>query len=119
MILIDSGFSEGICYVETSSLDGEKTLKLKVANKYTRGFISNDIKDNKGIIKICAGMIDNKGQSLGKRMTAHPLHGKAHQKCQRNVYQHRIPVQKTGRLPFLFFRLPRSRIFLKYVLFHI
>ena len=49
MILIDSGFGEGICYVETSSLDGEKTLKLKVANKYTQGFISNDIKANKGI----------------------------------------------------------------------
>ena len=51
MILIDSGFKEGICYVETSSLDGEKTLKLKVANKYTQGFISNDIKSNKGIEK--------------------------------------------------------------------
>ena len=51
MILIDSGFSEGICYVETSSLDGEKSLKLKVANKYTQGFISNDINVNKGIEK--------------------------------------------------------------------
>ena len=51
MILIDTGFGEGTCYVETSSLDGEKTLKLKVANKYTQGFISNDIKNNKGIEK--------------------------------------------------------------------
>ena len=51
MIVIDSGFSEGICYVETSSLDGEKTLKLKVANKYTKGFISNDIRENRGIEK--------------------------------------------------------------------
>ena len=51
MILIDTGFGEGICYVETSSLDGEKTLKLKVANKHTQGFISNDIKANKGIEK--------------------------------------------------------------------
>jgi len=49
MILIDSGFEEGTCYVETSSLDGEKTLKLKVANKYTQGFVSNNIKINKGI----------------------------------------------------------------------
>ena len=49
MVLIDTGFGEGICYVETSSLDGEKTLKLKVANKYTQGFISDDIKSNKGI----------------------------------------------------------------------
>ena len=52
MILIDSGISEGTCYVETSSLDGEKTLKLKVANKYTQGFLSNDININKGIEKI-------------------------------------------------------------------
>ena len=51
MIIIDSGFSEGICYVETSSLDGEKTLKLKVANKYTQGFISSDINLNRGIEK--------------------------------------------------------------------
>jgi magnesium-transporting ATPase (P-type) len=49
MILIDSGFEEGTCYVETSSLDGEKTLKLKVANKYTQGFVSNNIKINRGI----------------------------------------------------------------------
>ena len=47
MVLIDSGFPEGTCYVETSTLDGEKTLKLKVANKFTQGFISNDIKINK------------------------------------------------------------------------
>ena len=53
MILIDSEFSEGTCYVETSSLDGEKTLKLKVANKYTQGFISNDIENNnKGLKKL-------------------------------------------------------------------
>ena len=51
MILIDTGFGEGTCYVETSSLDGEKTLKLKVANKHTKGFISDDIMVNKGIEK--------------------------------------------------------------------
>ena len=51
MILIDTGFGEGTCYVETSSLDGEKTLKLKVANKYTQGFISNELKINKGLEK--------------------------------------------------------------------
>ena len=52
MILIDSGLGEGICYVETSSLDGEKTLKLKVANKYTQGFLSKDINSNKGITRL-------------------------------------------------------------------
>ena len=57
MILIDSCFSEGTCYVETSSLDGEKTLKLKISNKYTQGFISNDInvKNNKNIEKFIQG----------------------------------------------------------------
>ena len=52
MIILDSSFKEGTCYVETSSLDGEKTLKLKVANKYTQGFISNDIRTNKRVEKM-------------------------------------------------------------------
>ena len=52
MIIIDSGLEEGTCYVETSSLDGEKTLKLKVANKYTQGFIRSEIKENKAIEKL-------------------------------------------------------------------
>ena len=53
MILIDTTFKEGICYVETSSLDGEKTLKLKVANKFTQGFISRKYsRINKGLEKI-------------------------------------------------------------------
>ena len=52
MILIDTTFKEGICYVETSSLDGEKTLKLKVANKYTQGFLSHKFsKISKGLEK--------------------------------------------------------------------
>ena len=50
MILIDTAYQEGICYVETSSLDGEKNLKFKVANKYTKGFISNDIDNEIQII---------------------------------------------------------------------
>ena len=51
MIVIDSGFKDGTCYVETSSLDGEKNLKLKVANKCTQGFVSNDINNHKEIEK--------------------------------------------------------------------
>ena len=39
MTLIDTGYVEGTFYVENSSLDGEKNLKLKVSNKYTQGFI--------------------------------------------------------------------------------
>ena len=51
IILIDSKFKDGRCYIETSSLDGEKNLKLKVANKYTQGFISKDINISKNIEK--------------------------------------------------------------------
>ena len=32
MILIDSSLNEGICYIETATLDGEKNLKIKQAN---------------------------------------------------------------------------------------
>ena len=42
MVLIDSGMREGIAYVETSSLDGEKALKFKLANKETIGSFSED-----------------------------------------------------------------------------
>jgi magnesium-transporting ATPase (P-type) len=44
MILIDSGLREGIAYVETSSLDGEKALKFKLANKQTIGVFSENNK---------------------------------------------------------------------------
>ena len=45
LVLIDSGMGDGQCYVETSSLDGEKTLKLKIANKKIAGLISKRIID--------------------------------------------------------------------------
>ena len=35
LILIDSELPEGICYIETGTLDGEKTLKLKESPKET------------------------------------------------------------------------------------
>ena len=37
LILIDSDLPEGICFIETGSLDGEKTLKLKESPIQTRG----------------------------------------------------------------------------------
>ena len=54
LLLIDSGMREGECYIETSSLDGEKTLKLKIANKKIYGLISQriDINNNQKIEKI-------------------------------------------------------------------
>ena len=37
LILIDSDLPEGICFIETGTLDGEKTLKLKESPKQTAG----------------------------------------------------------------------------------
>ena len=37
MVLMDSNLNEGVCYVETSSLDGEKALKQKISNRLTNG----------------------------------------------------------------------------------
>jgi magnesium-transporting ATPase (P-type) len=42
MVLIDSGLRDGLAYVETSSLDGEKALKFKLSNKMTVGVFSED-----------------------------------------------------------------------------
>ena len=40
IILIDSNLPEGICYIETGTLDGEKTLKLKEAPPQTAGLFN-------------------------------------------------------------------------------
>ena len=40
IILIDSNLSEGVCYIETGTLDGEKTLKLKEAPIQTGGLFN-------------------------------------------------------------------------------
>ena len=40
LVVLDSGMGDGQCYVETSSLDGEKNLKLKLANQKIAGLIS-------------------------------------------------------------------------------
>ena len=37
LVILDTSSEEGICYVETSSLDGEKGLKQKISNKITNG----------------------------------------------------------------------------------
>lgn len=39
LILLDSNLKEGICFIETGTLDGEKTLKNKIANKVTTGIM--------------------------------------------------------------------------------
>ena len=48
IILIDSNLPDGICYIETGTLDGEKTLKLKEALKQTSGWCNNEGKKKNG-----------------------------------------------------------------------
>ena len=42
LILLDSELPEGICYIETGTLDGEKSLKQKEAPKETKGKFNED-----------------------------------------------------------------------------
>ena len=42
LILIDSGLKDGLCFIETGSLDGEKTLKQKEAPKELASKLNNN-----------------------------------------------------------------------------
>ena len=47
LLLIDSNLNDGICYIETGSLDGEKTLKIKYSPSFTKNkFSKKDENDN-------------------------------------------------------------------------
>ena len=46
LILIDSNLNEGMAYVETSTLDGEKNLKPKIANNNLCGLFKNLLNSN-------------------------------------------------------------------------
>jgi phospholipid-transporting ATPase len=41
IVLLDSNLNEGIAYIETGTLDGERTLKSKIAHKNTAGYFNN------------------------------------------------------------------------------
>ena len=60
LVLIDSGMRDGECYIETSSIDGEKTLKLKIANKKIHGLFSKRINDNNIRVEKIKNLIDFK-----------------------------------------------------------
>ena len=71
IILLDSNLPEGICYVETGTLDGEKTLKLKEASKLTGGWYNNSgIKISKFILegKVFADMPNPELYKLNGKM---------------------------------------------------
>ena len=49
LLLIDSNLKDGVCFIETGTLDGEKTLKIKNAPNFTKGKFSSiidEINDN-------------------------------------------------------------------------
>ena len=51
MILVNSSLNEGVCFIETGSLDGEKNLKLKQSNLETTKIFSLENVQNFGEIK--------------------------------------------------------------------
>ena len=79
IILIDSNLPEGICYVETGTLDGEKTLKLKEASKLTGGLYN--IQGEKSVIFNMEGVVfaDRPNPEL------YQLNGKMHLKYSNNL----------------------------------
>ena len=42
LILLDTSYKNGVCYVETGALDGEKNMKLKSALRETYVMFKND-----------------------------------------------------------------------------
>ena len=50
LILLDSNLPEGICFIETGTLDGEKTLKLKTAPNQTAGCFNSDGKKSNNFV---------------------------------------------------------------------
>jgi magnesium-transporting ATPase (P-type) len=40
LMLIDSNLPDGVCFIETGTLDGEKTLKIKSSPNFTKGKLS-------------------------------------------------------------------------------
>ena len=51
IILLDSSLAEGICYIETAQLDGEKTLKFKKSNNLVADRFKDNNRKNKYVEK--------------------------------------------------------------------
>jgi magnesium-transporting ATPase (P-type) len=46
LMLIDSNLPDGVCFIETGTLDGEKTLKIKSSPNFTKGKLSKISNNN-------------------------------------------------------------------------
>ncbi len=60
LLLIDSNLADGICFIETGTLDGEKTLKIKSSPNFTKGKFSK-INNNNGEAIILPSQLQKKG----------------------------------------------------------
>ena len=65
LMLIDSNLPDGVCFIETGTLDGEKTLKIKSSPNFTKGKFS---KMNNGV--------PNSGSSSNTNKNFSPLQKK-------------------------------------------
>ena len=79
IILIDSNLPEGICYIETGTLDGEKTLKLKESPKLTGGWLNSNGEKKKEFQLSGVVFADKPNPEL------YQLNGKMHLKFLRNI----------------------------------
>ena len=79
IILLDSNLPEGICYIETGTLDGEKTLKLKEASPLTGGKLNVSGKKREGFNLSGNVLADMPNPELYR------LNGKIHLKCVEDV----------------------------------
>ena len=52
MVLLDSSLNEGVCYIETASLDGEKSLKQKISLPLTNGMFNKQCSHSKKIHEV-------------------------------------------------------------------
>ena len=70
LMLIDSNLPDGICFIETGTLDGEKTLKIKTSPNFTKGKFS---KMNAGVVTLAHTSTVNKSFSPLQKKDSDPI----------------------------------------------
>ena len=50
LMLIDSNLPDGVCYIETGTLDGEKTLKIKSSPNFTKGKFNRNNENKNNVV---------------------------------------------------------------------
>ena len=69
LLLIDSNLKDGVCFIETGTLDGEKTLKIKNAPNFTKGKFSKIINETNNNIHINNQIINEDMQNQMQKST--------------------------------------------------